>query len=268
MKATRYRCSSLFVWTLVLACTAFFGDTNAELGGTSPVASIFASVITTESVADQSGIIPLKSVAGYGPGGLRTLEPELHILRDTPEKIAKYSTPAGIQEIKAKMTQSLAIPIERALHNLPRDEKSKALTGFAVRGKNRDTLANVHRVLVEGGNRSGIFLTDEEVSIVFFTPAISPVTILQKIERKGKVFNINYTLRNRYTANLTAKIVCIPCGKLPAGKYQVTMTRDYEAEKQFNQAKVKPVERGLERRVICRPFSFTQQKGKDAPTSN
>ncbi len=257
MKATRYRCSSLFVWTLVFACTAFFGDTNAELGGTSPFASIFASVITTELVAEQPVAISLEEIAGLGRGGLRTLEPELHISRDTPEKFAKYSTPEGIKELKAKMAQSLAIPIERALHNLPRDGNSKALTGFAVRGKNRNALVNVHRVLVEGGKRSEIFLTDEEISIVFFTPAISPATILRMIERRENTFDIRYALRNRYLASMTAKIVFIPCGKLPPGEYQVTMTRDYEAEKQFNQAKVKPVERGLERRLICRPFSFS-----------
>ena len=47
-------------------------------------------------------MIPLDQIRLGSPGSrqLRNLEPEFFVYRDTPEKIAAYSTPEGLKEIE------------------------------------------------------------------------------------------------------------------------------------------------------------------------
>ncbi len=204
-------------------------------------------------------VISLDQIAGLFRGGLRALEPELHIYRDTPEKMKRYSTPEGIEEIRRKRAQSLVLQIEQAVRELPHGRKAKPPPGFAVSGRDRQALPEVHRVLVEGEIPQNEFPVGSEVSIIFFTSLTSPAVIIDKIEQKGSVFEIHYLLKNRRLLDLHTKLMFIPCGKLKAGDYQVKMIRAVAREareKKTDRFSMSPVEPGLEEHIICRPFSF------------
>jgi hypothetical protein len=203
-----------------------------------------------------SVIIPLDQIWGIGLRPLRSLEPDLYVRRDTQEKIKKYSTPEGIEELKQKTAQSLVTPIERALLELPIGKRAMPYNGFAVHGRDREALPHIHRVLVQGEKPKNSFPIDTELSIVFFTHPTGNGIRLDRVERKGSSITIRYMLISHGRLVVASKLALIPCGKLPAGEYQVEMVRSKCKEKRFNQRDFPPVESGMEDHIICRPFSF------------
>jgi len=199
--------------------------------------------------------IPLEEVAGLGGRGLRVLEPELFVRRDTPEKYKKYSTPEGIAEMKRLAKKSLVQPIEQALQEITHWEK-KPSAGFAVSGRDRDALPDLHRVLAKQEKPKGSFTPQEEVSIFFFTQLTTPHVRIKGIERTGNVFKIKYMLIPRNYQIQTSINALIPCGKLPIDKYKVEMHRVPVTAKETRNGEYPPTEADLEKLIVCLPFSF------------
>jgi len=222
-------------------------------------------------------VIPLDQIAGLGRKGLYALEPDLHIYRDTPENIEKYSDPKVLEEALRKAKQhSLVIPIERAMSALPIGKEVKPHAGFAVRGRDRAALPGVHRVLVLGEKPDDSFPLNTEVSLVFFTPLTGIICGLDRVVRKGNMFEIHYVLLHNRLTVARSKLVFIPCGKLPASEYQVQMIRSKSKEMELNRRDIPPdfptVEAGIEDHIVCQSFSFKissdSTKGSNAETHN
>ncbi len=214
-------------------------------------------------------VIPLDQIAGLGRGGLRALEPELQIYRDTPENIKKYSDPVVLEDTLRKLEQqSLVIPIERAMSELPIGKEIKPRAGFAVRGRDRAALTGVYRVLVQGKKPNKSFPADEEVSVVFFTAPAGFGVCLDCVVRRGNSIEIRYMLIPRGLLSVHSTLRLVPCGKLPSGEYQVKIIRSVSRENEFIRHGFPAVESVWENLIVCNPFRFTvsDQSSEDSNT--
>jgi len=221
------------------------------------VGCAYAAGGEVKSSKAETVVIPLSEVAGLGRKGLNNLEPDLLIYRDTPEKIARYSTPEGLEEMKRLSTKSLVRQIKRAFYEMSRNKKSKAGKGFAVSGRNRDALPKLYRVAVNGETPKEIFSAGKEISLVFFSYPATPVVRIESIERTGAIVNISYSIYPQGRQILRSKLLLIPCGKLPIGNYQVNMHRLPANKTSGFTENLSPVLEELENRIVCKPFSFT-----------
>jgi len=219
---------------------------------------LLSASVAAEPPKEQAGTvtIPLDQVSGIGPRGLRALEPDLLIYRDTPEKWEKYSTPEGIAEIKRLSAKSLVLPIEKAMQDLPRGKDATVGPGFAVRGSGRTALPGTYDVLVKGDKPEDRFPAGTEVSVVFYARSGPPLRF-DRIERSGNAIEIRYMLISQGLAYSRWHLSLIPLGKLPPGTYHVDMNRATENESSFNQRGFPPIKSGVETNYVCRPFSFS-----------
>lgn len=218
------------------------------------------------SIADtEPKVVPLEDIYGYHRR-LRELEPELFIKRDTPEKIAEYSTPEKLQEIRDKAEESLTLPIERAMQSLALNQgKSdsfadwKPAPGFAVAGRDRDALARIHAVIVEGKKPTNEFATTDDITIVFFALRANGLRLFNASRTDDEI-----TLHYGFLAsgNLTSHwhLSLIPIGKLPPGEYKVkylrSLTLEKEAQKDPRISQFGNREAGGQEKVICGDFVF------------
>lgn len=232
------------------------------------LAALMLAVPANSSSAAESETvtIPLKNIWGYHRV-LRGLEPELFIKRDTPEKVAEYSTPEKLQEIKDKAEASLTLPIERAMQSfaLNQGESSSPSDwmpspGFAVVGSERKALREVHDVVVKGKKPSAQFRTTDNISIVFFALRVRGLR-LYHVERAGNAISIYYGLLQTHDMTSHWNLSLIPVGELPAGTYEVAYVRSREIEKS-EQKKGDLKELGNrhaddQSKIICKDFKFT-----------
>jgi hypothetical protein len=215
-----------------------------------------------EEVDAEVVLIPLDQIRhGYaGSRQLRNLEPEFFVYRDTPEKIARYSTPEGLKEIETirqrAADNSLVYAIERAMGSMPMGKNAQAGSGFAVEGQDLAALQGVYNVLVKGDEPQERFSSGTDVSVVFFTLPIQPGMRIDSVERKRNLVSIHYLLVSHGMLEVSWKLALIPLGKLLPGKYQVEMVRLSKKEKDVNQRGYPYVDPGIEQRIVCRPFSF------------
>lgn len=202
--------------------------------------------------------IPLDQV--IGARGLRDLEPEFFIYRDTPEKVKYYSTPEGLDELKRILEraekESLVLPIERTMLKLPTGKNAKPGTGFAVRGRGKDALQGIYDVLVKGDRPTDEFPEGSEITIIFFARPAQPVVGLDRIEIHNGKIGINYELIARAEQSLRWTLALIPCGKLPAGTYDVEMIRSPDRKRGEEQNFFGSVRPGAENRIVCGAFTF------------
>ncbi|MEX2168422.1 MAG: hypothetical protein WD851_03855 [Pirellulales bacterium] len=216
---------------------------------------------------DGEGVeIPLDQIRHATPWSrqLRDLEPEFFVYRDTAEKIARYSTPDGreeLEEIRRKAEeQSLVLAIERAMRALPSGLNAKPTPGFAVKGTDRAALQSVYDVLVKGEEPIDSFPVGTAVSLVFFGHPTQPRVGLDRVELVDGMVKIHYMLVSHGSGSVTWYLAMIPCGKLPPGTYGVEMIRSSAWEKKYNQPDFPSIEVGAEDNIICRPFSFTVRR--------
>ena len=205
--------------------------------------------------------IPLDQIIGLGIRRLRVLEPELFVYRDTPEKVAEYLTAEGVKELeqiqKRAAEESLVLPIERALSELPTGKNTKPAQGFAVNGSKKEVLQGVHDVLVKGEKPSEAFPVETDVYVVFYSHPVQPFVGIDYVELDGDKIKIHYVLVSHGYPVGYSTLVLIPCGRLPLGRYQVEMIRSQDREKFFNKAGFPAIESGFEQEIICQPFSFS-----------
>jgi hypothetical protein len=216
----------------------------------------------TQEVENEKAVeIPLDQIIGLGRYGLRGLEPELFVYRDTPEKVKHYSTPEGLEEARAiklrAEKESLVLPIERVLLKLPTRKEAKPGPGFAIEGNGKTALRGIYDVLVKGDKPIDEFAAGREVSIVFFTHPTQPAVRFDRITLHNGTFDIRYSLVPRAVQSIRWTLALIPCGKLPVGTYDVEMIRSSnqmgdDTEEMFNS-----IERGVEKHIVCQPFSFS-----------
>ena len=111
--------------------------------------SLSLVVVGHASAETETVTIPLDQISGSGTRGLRALEPELFVDRDTPGKWEKFSTPEGYEEMNQLAAKSLVLPIERAMRDMPSGKDTKVGSGFAVRGTGREAVQGIYDVLVK-----------------------------------------------------------------------------------------------------------------------
>lgn len=205
--------------------------------------------------AEEVVTIPLEKVWGHDRP-LRELEPEYFAYRNTPEKIREYSDPKKIQEMQSKAKDSLVLAIERVMNGLSEVSEQNAGTGFAVHGRDRKALREVHKVLVKGEKPESAFYEDTELSIAFFARPAQPKVRLLRGERHGSVIKIYYGLISHGLGNLTWNLAMIPVGKLPPGEYQVELIRASDEEAKYRQRDLPAIESGKEEQIVCKRFQF------------
>lgn len=214
--------------------------------------------------ADQ--VIPLDQIlfGGSGSREFRDLEPELMARLDTPEKIAKYSTPEGYKEfmrlIEKGRKESLALAIERAMQSMPQGKDDEVGFGFAVEGQGRAALKGIYDVLVKGKERKQRFSDGKELSLVFYNRPMQAGIRLDSATRAGETFEIQYMLVSHGMQIVSWNLGLAPVGKLKPGDYRVEMVRCTQKEPEFNQRDFPPVGAGVESRYVSRPFSFVVDK--------
>ena len=226
--------------------------------------ALFAVLFCATSV-DTTVTIPLENIWGCHRN-LRDLEPEFFLKRDTPEKRAEYSTPEKLQEILDKAEQSLTLPIERAMQKQVLNQKKSddpddwlPAPGFAVVGRDREALKEVHSVVVLGNKPLHKFTHADEISIVFFALRANGLRLF-KAERTGNKISIFYGFV--FTGSLVSKwnISMIPVGKLPPGAYEVDYVHSLPLETlEQGKGEYKNISGGKARReveIICRDFTF------------
>jgi len=200
--------------------------------------------------------IPLDRVSGHGRHGLRELEPDLFVYRDTPEKWEKYSTLKGSREAQETAKKSLAIPIEHAMAKMRPSKDGVVGQGFAVRGEGRDSLQGVYSVLVRDERPDDRFLVGTKLSVVFFAVPSLPVC-LDSIERSDNKVTIRYMLLPQGSTYLPWHLSLIPLGELPSGQYQVEMIRSVDKERELIPPGLPAMAPDAERQIVCRSFRFT-----------
>jgi hypothetical protein len=202
---------------------------------------------------DESEIvtIPLDRIRrGSAFNHFRELEPE--IFRVSPEKKDYYKTAEGGRELTQRYERSMLYQIDRAISSML--NKTEVRQGFAVEGTDREAIKEVYDVLVKGKKSAERFSTETEVTVVFFARPKQPGIRLDKIERKRNEVEIRYMFIPNTGGILTHYLALIPLGKLPASEYQVKTVRLTEKEPQRDY--VPSPELGIEKQLVCRPFSF------------
>jgi len=225
---------------------------------------LFGPAIAEAPKAKQETVtIPREKIVFAWPGSrqFRDLEPEFFEYRDTPEKIAKYSTPEGIKEfariIERANKESLVVAIERAMNAMPKGKDAKMGPGFAVEGQGRAALRGIYDVLVKGGTPRQHFPAGKELSLVFFSRSMQAGIRLESVTRTGEVFNISYALTSRAEQAMIWLLAIIPVGELRPGDYRVDLRRCRDKEPELNERGFPLIPVGVEKDLICQPFSFT-----------
>lgn len=208
--------------------------------------------------------IPLSEVIGMGQRGLRVLEPDLLIYRDTPEKIEKYSTPEGMEEMRKLAAKSLVVPIERAMDKRQANSAGSAGQGFAVAGRGHSALPGIYDVLVEGKKPTNVFPEGTDISAIFFALKSGVGIQIDSVERTGNVVDVRYVMLVP-GINLNVlhwRLAIIPLGKLPPGNYSVQMKRAKAREEELIQPEMPPVIEGAEKGVVAESFGFVVRENR------
>ena len=180
-----------------------------------------------------------------GTRDVRELEPEVF-----GESVRELSS----EEVVGRSRRSLINQIGGALPFLP--EGQSARRGFAVAGTDLEALQNAHAVFTKKRQVRQSFSTADNIGVVFYSHSFNQYVHLDNVKRDGKSIEIVYRFVPHETKEMTAHFALIPLGKLPAGKYRVDIVRAPMEEK-FAKQGFKRVDTPWERRVVCRPFSFT-----------
>jgi hypothetical protein len=241
------------------------------IGGIFFSSLVIAHAVAGEPCEEKKGadqVIPLDQVlfGGSGSRQFRDLEPELMARLDTPEKIAKYSTPEGYKDfmrlIEKGRKESLALAIERAMQSMPMRKDAKMGHGFAVEGQGRAAIKGIFDVPGKGKEPKQRFSADKELSLVFYNRPMQPGIRLESVTRIGDVFEIQYMLVSHGLKSISWNLGLVPVGKLKSGDYRVNLERCEEREAEFNERGFPPVTAAIQNRYISSPFSFVVEKEK------
>lgn len=102
--------------------------------------------------------------------------------------------------------------------------KERAEPGFVVAGTGQAALVAAHKKSADDPTKPPKSLPHgSECSIVFFTHAFPPSIALDKVERKGKLFEVRYYYDASGLTSFSTHIALIPAGKLETGNYRVKM---------------------------------------------
>lgn len=197
--------------------------------------------------------IPIDQII-QGRRGLRGLDPNSFVVRDTSEKWKQFSDSATIQKLKEVADKSKALQVERSMGRM-RPIAGGMSAGFAVSGRGPELLDGVHRVLVEGESPVNRMSADVDVSIVFYAAPSLPIQLDSVVRQKDRIA-IRYALIPQASAYLPWHLSVIPLGKLPLGKYQVEMIRSTEKERALLPKGLSPAPVGSESPIVSGPFEF------------
>jgi hypothetical protein len=140
--------------------------------------------------------------------------------------------------------------------------KSWARPGFAVSGSGRAALQATHAIFVDGKKPRNNFLSDEDITIVFFSEPPSKYRVrLQQVQREGNEIEIRYQLEPSISGRNFDNFALIPLGKLPVGKYRVKMRQlQRELTRVETMYGFKPLDEEWRLNFLCQPFSIIVAK--------
>lgn len=129
--------------------------------------------------------------------------------------------------------------------------------GFAVAGTGITALEAAHAVLVKDQKPGEKFNRATEITLVLFSTPVQGDIELIRVSRRGNLIDVQYRHAVRTERYVTSHLSLIPVGKLPAGKYQVRLTKLPSVLKLGDEyMSLKATVRTEEDRFICRPFTF------------
>ncbi len=172
--------------------------------------------------AKDARVIPAAEFIGNGPHGLRELEPEVFVLQFSPERVAELAEPESLETIRRRAKASKVYQIENGLARFSSPKDGSTRPGFAVGGADRQAiLAETHRVIVGEQEPHQEFLTNDEITIVFFQYARGNLARPRSAEISGRSIRILYSLTASRSSTAISRVVLIPCGTLDPGTYEV-----------------------------------------------
>jgi hypothetical protein len=238
-------------------------DVAAALVPSDTTFEVFDLTDPTSGLPPADARIPLDTIwtlhGGNGTKGLRELEPELTIWRNTPESLAKYKDYSAkeMQQLADELRKkSIVYPLEQALRGLRLIDGGLARQGFAVRGDVRDVVRQATEVLCDKKQPDDSFAANDEVSLVVFSSHAQMGLGVTKIERRGNEFCVEYAKTPRNVATTSATLAIVPCGKLPPGEYSVVLRVKGKLEPQYQSGE--NLEGVLPHPFnLCHPFRFT-----------
>jgi hypothetical protein len=118
--------------------------------------------------------------------------------------------------------------------------------GFAVLGEGMEALKQAHAVLVGDKTPQKRFLSDNEITVVFFSRLSGSYVHLRQVQRKNLNVDIYYSVVPHESREATEHFALVPFGRLPVGTYHVNIV-------QIN-GQVTPKE--IAKNIVCQPFSF------------
>lgn len=255
MRFTSPRLSPLLS-TWLLAASTFFSSLINPLSG----AEIDSARQSGEASTTVSRCIPIESIWSNGSVGkniLRRLEPDLLVYRDSPENIKTLNSPDALKLQREKAKKSLVLQIEKALRKLPpASPKVTPAPGFVVRGTGREALPGIVDALVKEEKSEDKFKAKDELSLVFFSYPAQPGVGIESVEIRDSSINVTFFLTSHGLPTINPTLYLIPLGKLPPGTYEVDLLRSAKEGDQ-NQAGFPPVDSGVEKYTVCKPFKFT-----------
>jgi hypothetical protein len=155
----------------------------------------------------------------------------------------------NLRELDGKLIDQIAA----ALPYLSSNQTAKPERGFAVRGEDRQALAEAANILTQGVQSKNSFAPNDHMTLVFFSHPCGQYLYIQKIERQNFTITVSYEFIPHDSKDMAAQFALIPLGTLPAGKYDVEYVPLPLDSKFVNQGykAAKP------EYVTCKSFSFT-----------
>jgi hypothetical protein len=128
--------------------------------------------------------------------------------------------------------------------------------GFAVDGDGREALEEMHAILVNGQNPPDRFPQGHDTWAVFFTRQTGYLHLM-RAELAGNVITIEYCREpTNSNAIVSAKVAMIPLGKLPSGRYQVTIV-GFSKKPDSQKSKCEPIRDEHMKKQVCQSFEFS-----------
>jgi hypothetical protein len=221
---------------------------------------LLSPTCSAEGTDSQCVTIPLDRIWALempGSRDIRQLEPEV---------FGKSVNELPVQVREQRISDSLINKITSVLEREPgvehiQPEKAIPRNGFAVEGNGKDALRAAYDVLAEKGEPQKSFSPNGDITLVFFTYPAGCLIELHQVDHRNKLIQLRYRFVSTGLSMSTEQLTLIPLGRLSAGEYRVEMIQTPMRGK-FISAGEGQIRPDWEKRIICRPLSFSVTAGE------
>lgn len=161
-------------------------------------------------LSENAVVIPLKDIWGHKLAGTKDVY-ELETNREQQRQMDR-------EEL---LKHSPVLRIGRALSHYQKNKP--AGDGFVVKGFDNNALLQVDAVFAEQANRIDDFVTQDDLTLCFFSHSTGRYVALDQVVREGTEIIVKYHFAAHNSRDMSYHFALIPLGKLPAGDYHVEM---------------------------------------------